>query len=148
MDDVTYDWKSPEDCALPTVIVENDCDTVAITVENPEGVTPATAKITYGGQTETVTVPAGKSEKVSFKAGKATYATVEFPGLDVEPIKATLEKLDCENGGGSGGGDSDEPSLPVTGPVAGGIAGGAALLLIAGGVLFILARRRKITFTA
>ncbi|PRY31207.1 cell wall anchor protein [Pseudosporangium ferrugineum] len=150
MENVTYDWAAPEDCALPTVIVENDCDTVAITVENPEGVTPATAKITYGDKTETVTVAAGKSEKVTFKAGKATYATVEFPGLDVEPIKATLEKLDCENGGGggTGGGDKDEPSLPVTGPVAGGIAGGAALLLIAGGVLFVIARRRKITFTA
>ncbi|MEV8505492.1 cell wall anchor protein [Actinoplanes sp. NPDC051475] len=147
MDDVTYDWAAPADCALPTVIVENDCDTVAITVENPEGVTPATAKITYGDKTETATVAAGKSEKVSFEAGKATYATVEFPGLNVEPIKATLEKLDCDNGGG-GGGDSDKPSLPVTGPVAGGIAGGAALLLIAGGVLFLMARRRKITFTA
>ncbi|WP_199511822.1 cell wall anchor protein [Nucisporomicrobium flavum] len=148
MDDVTYDWKAPEDCALPTVIVENDCDTVAITVENPEGVTPATAKITYGGKSETVTVAAGKSEKVTFDAGKATYATVEFPGLDVEPIKATLEKLDCDNGGGAGGGDSDEPGLPVTGPVAGSIAGGAALLLIAGAVLFITARRRRIRFTA
>ncbi|MFI7600805.1 cell wall anchor protein [Actinoplanes sp. NPDC049681] len=145
MDDVTYDWAAPADCELPTVIVENDCDTVTITVQNPEGVTPATAKVSYGDKTETVTVAAGKSEKVSFKAGKATYATVEFPGLNVEPIKATLEKLHCDNGGGGGG---DTPSLPVTGPVAGGIAGGALLLLIAGGVLFFTARRRKITFTA
>ncbi|MEV6601849.1 LPXTG cell wall anchor domain-containing protein [Actinoplanes sp. NPDC051346] len=148
MDNVVYDWTLPEDCDLPTVIVENDCDTVTITVENPKGVTPATAKITYGDKTESLTTAAGTSEKVSFKAGKATYATIDFPGMDVEPIKATLEKLDCDNGGGGGGGKDDEPTLPLTGPVAGSIAGGAALLLILGGVLFVMARRRKITFTA
>ncbi|MEU4221144.1 cell wall anchor protein [Actinoplanes sp. NPDC026623] len=147
MTDVVYNWTPPADCELPTIIIKNDCETVAITVENPEGVTPATAKITYGDKTETVTVAAGKSEKVSFPVGDADYATVEFPGLDVKPIKATLKDLDCGTGGSGGGGD-DGPSLPVTGPVAGGIAGGAALLLIAGGVLFFLARRRKITFTA
>jgi LPXTG-motif cell wall-anchored protein len=65
----------------------------------------------------------------------------------VEPIKATLGEVDCDNGG-EGGGDADEPSLPVTGPVAGGIAGVAVLLLIAGGVFFFIARRRKVTFTA
>lgn len=146
MKDVVYDWATPADCELPSVIVENDCDAVAITVENPKGVTPATAKITYGGRTETVTVAAGKSEKVSFETGDATFATIEFPGLDVEPIKATLGEVDCEAGGSGGGGD--EPSLPVTGPVAGGIAAGAVVLLIAGGVLFFLARRRKVTFTA
>jgi hypothetical protein len=143
MTDVVYNWAPPADCELPTIIIENDCETVAITVENPEGVTPATAKITYGDKTETVTVAPGKSEKVSFSIGDAEYATVDFPGLDVEPIKATLGDADCDSGSGGGG-----PSLPVTGPVAGGIAGGAALLLIAGGVLFFLARRRKITFTA
>ncbi|OJF13718.1 hypothetical protein [Couchioplanes caeruleus] len=147
MDDVTYDWERSEDCEWPTVIVENDCETVAITVENPKGVTPAIAKITYGDKTETMTVAAGKSEQVAFKLGRATYATIDLPELGVEPIKATLEGLECENGGG-GGGKADEPTLPVTGPVAGGIAGGAALLLLAGGALFLISRRRKITFTA
>ncbi|GGQ37890.1 LPXTG cell wall anchor domain-containing protein [Couchioplanes azureus] len=147
MADATYAWQRPEDCELPTVIVENDCETVAITVENPAGVTPVTANVTYGDESETMTVAAGKSEKVSFEASKATYAAIDFPGLDVEPIKATLERLECENGGG-GGGKADEPTLPLTGPVAGSIAGGAALLLLIGGALFVVARRRKITFTA
>jgi hypothetical protein len=148
MKDVVYNWTPPADCALPSLTVENDCDTVTITVENPKGVAPATAKVTYGDKTKSVTVAAGKTEKVTFDVSKATFATIDFPGLDVEPIKATLGEVDCDNGGGGGGGDSDDPSLPVTGPVAGGIAGGAALLLIAGGVLFFIARRRKVTFTA
>ncbi|MFI7547360.1 cell wall anchor protein [Actinoplanes sp. NPDC049599] len=150
MKDVVYDWTPPADCELPSVIVENDCKTVTITVENPEGVQPATARVTYGDSVKDVTVAPGKTEKVTFERGDDTYATVEFPDLDVEPIKATLGEVDCDNGGegGGDGGDSDEPSLPVTGPVAGGIAGVAALLLIGGGVFFFLARRRKVTFTA
>ena len=52
---------------------------------------------------------AGKTEKVTFKAGKDKFATIEFPDLDVEPIKATLGKVDCDNGGGGGGDKTDEP---------------------------------------
>jgi hypothetical protein len=152
MKDVVYNWTPPADCALPSVIVENDCKTVTVTVENPEGVQPAAARITYGDDVKDVTVAPGKTEKVSFKRGDDKYATVEFPDLDVEPIKATLGEVDCDNGGEGGGngngGDDDGPTLPVTGPVAGGIAGVAALLLVGGGVFFFLARRRKVTFTA
>ncbi|MFI5491019.1 cell wall anchor protein [Actinoplanes sp. NPDC051859] len=147
MKDVTYTWVRPADCALPTVMVKNDCETVAITVENPKGVTSAAAKVTYGTEVKDITVAAGATEKVTFKANKATFATIEFPGLNVEPVKATLEKLECENGGG-GGGKTDEPELPVTGPVVGSIAAGAALLLAIGGAVFFMARRRKVTFTA
>jgi LPXTG-motif cell wall-anchored protein len=102
-------------------------------------------------------VAPGKNAKIFFERGDAKFATVEFLGLDVEPIKATLGEVDCDNGGngggegeggGDGGGDTEEPGLPVTGPVAGSIAGVAALLLIGGGVFFFLARRRKVTFTA
>ena len=150
--DVVYDWAPPADCALPSVVVENDCKTVTVTVENPKGVQPATARVTYGNSVKDVKVAPGKTEKISFKRGNEKFATVEFPELGVEPIKATLGEVDCDNGGegggGNGGGDSDEPSLPVTGPVAGSIAGVAALLLIGGGVFFFIARRRKVTFTA
>jgi LPXTG-motif cell wall-anchored protein len=140
-DDQTFTWEQPGDCALPTVVIKNTCDTVTVTVQNPKDVVPATAEISYGGKSKTITVAAGKSGTATFKTGTAKYATVAFPNLDVKPIKATLKALDC---GGSGGGTG----LPVTGAAAGSIAGGAAVLLIAGGALFFLARRRRVTFTA
>ncbi|SDT77572.1 hypothetical protein [Actinoplanes derwentensis] len=46
------------------------------------------------------------------------------------------------------GNDEEEPQLPLTGSAAAGVAGGAFLLLVAGAVLFIVARRRKVNFTA
>jgi hypothetical protein len=152
MKDEVYDWTPPADCELPSVVVENDCKTVTVTVTNPEGVQEATARVTYGDDVKDVVVAPGKTEKISFKRGDDKFATIEFLGLDVEPIKATLGDVDCDNGGegggNGGGGDTDEPGLPVTGPVAGSIAGVAVLLLIAGGVFFFIARRRKVTFTA
>lgn len=160
----TYTWAQAENCELPGVIVESDCDTVVITVENPAGTKPVTAKIVYGGETETVEVKADEAVEVTFDRSDATVATIDFPGLDVEPIKATIEDQDCDggnggggngdggngDGGGNGGGDDgngDGGGLPLTGPAAAGIAGGAGVLLALGAVLFFLARRRRVTFT-
>lgn len=151
MKDVVYNWTPPADCALPSITIENNCKTVTVTVRNPKGVVPATAKVTYGDKSKSVTVAAGASEKVTFDVSKAKFATIDFPGLNVEPIKATLGKVDCAGGGGGGGGDGDDPDGPilaVTGPLASSIAGVAALLLIGGGVFYFIARRRKVTFTA
>ncbi|MCU7723656.1 LPXTG cell wall anchor domain-containing protein [Actinoplanes sp. KI2] len=145
MDDQKYTWTAPKDCPLPTVALVNDCTTVTVTVTNPKGVVPAEATITYGDQTKKLTVAAGSSEKATFDAGTATYATIKIAGLDKE-IKAALKELVCATpttGGGAGG-----PVLPITGAAAGTIAGVAALLLAVGGVLFFLARRRKVNFTA
>jgi LPXTG-motif cell wall-anchored protein len=145
MDDQTYTWAAPKDCPLPTVDLVNDCTTVTVTVTNPKDVVPAVATITYGDQTKKLTVAAGSSEKATFDAGTATYATIKLAGLDKE-IKAALKKVVCATpttGGGTGG-----PSLPVTGAAAGTIAGVAALLLAVGAVLFFVARRRKVNFTA
>ncbi|WP_433369264.1 LPXTG cell wall anchor domain-containing protein [Actinoplanes sp. CA-142083] len=149
MEDQKYTWTAPKDCALPTATLVNTCTDVTVTVTNPEGVIPAEATVSYGDETKKLTVAAGSSEKATFKAGTATYATIKIAGLEKE-IKAALKKLTCStptaNGGGGGG--EGGPTLPITGAAGGTIAGIAALLLIAGGVLFFVARRRKVKFTA
>ena len=145
MQDQTYTWTAPKDCALPTATITNTCTDVTITVTNPEGVVPATATVSYGKETKELTVAAGSSEKATFTAGSATFATIKIAGIDKE-IKAALKKLVCSTtppASGGGGG-----TLPITGAAAGGVAGGAAVLLIAGGALFFVARRRKVRFTA
>jgi hypothetical protein len=73
----------------------NTCKDVTVTVSNPDGVTPATAPVPYGQESKELTVAAGASEKATFAAGSAKFATVAFAGLDIKPIKATLKSLVC-----------------------------------------------------
>jgi hypothetical protein len=65
------------------------------------------------------------------------------PSTTVSPTPSATTPAPAPGGGGASGG-----GLPVTGAAAGSIAGGAALLLAIGGVLFVMARRRKVKFTA
>ncbi len=139
----TYTWERPEDCPLPAVTTDADCDTFTLTATNPDGNSPVKVEFTYGDQTETRTVEPGKSETVSFKAGDDEAALVILPELGLE-LEVVYAPEGCEGGGGGG----DEPGLPVTGAAAGGIAAGAIALLAVGAVLFVMARRRRIHFTA
>ncbi|MGS2614746.1 cell wall anchor protein [Micromonospora sp. LZ34] len=140
----TYSWQRPEDCPLPTITTEADCKTFSLTATNPEGGLPVKVEFTYGGKTETRTVAPGKSETVTFKAGKDETALVVLPDLELEMEAVYAPEGDC-GGGGAGG---EEPGLPVTGAAAGGIAAGAVALLALGAVLFVMARRRRVRFTA
>ncbi|QOC93098.1 cell wall anchor protein [Micromonospora craniellae] len=139
----TYTWQRPEDCPLPTITADATCETFALTASNPEGGLPVKVEFTYGDKTETRTVEPGKSEKVTFKAGDDEVALVALPELDLE-----LEVVYAPEGCGGGGGGEEPPGLPVTGAAAGGIAAGALALLAVGAVLFVMARRRRIHFTA
>ena len=67
-------------------------------------------------------------------------------GLDDSSPIAWEKPADCTPG--QGGGDKDEPSLPLTGAATGGIIAGAVVLLAAGAALFVVARRRRVRFTA
>ncbi|MBQ1027116.1 cell wall anchor protein [Micromonospora sp. C95] len=138
----TYSWERPEDCPLPTVTTDADCETFGLTASNPEGGMPVKVEFTYGDKTETRTVAPGSSEKVTFPAGDEEAALVVLPELGLE-----LEVVYAPEGCGGGGG-GEEPGLPVTGAAAGGIAAGAIALLALGAVLFVMARRRRIHFTA
>jgi hypothetical protein len=138
----TYAWQPPEDCPLPTVAITPDCDSFEIAVTNPEGNTPLDVVVTYGDESEELTVTAGATDTVEFAAGDQNHATISFPGLDIAPLKAVYaQPADC--GGGGGG-----PGLPVTGASVGGAAGVAVLLLGVGAGLFYLFRRRRLRFVA
>jgi len=129
-------------------IVKMDCDTITIGMDNPkDGLEWTMGFETSKGEKRQITVAPGekKTEMFSAKEGfkvKVTL-TVTFEGkkysdwTDIDYVKPA----DCDSSGNAGG-------LPVTGAAAGGIAGGAAVLLAIGVVLFVMARRRKVKFTA
>ena len=156
MKDEKYTWTRPADCPAPTVVVEDDdCRTVTVVVTNPKDVTPAEATVTYGTDTKRLTVAPGTSAKATFprrdgdrghgghRRPADDHRARRHPGLRARQARRrgrTTARAAAKQGG-------DEGGLPVTGPMAGAIAGGALALLVAGGVLYVLARRRRITFT-
>lgn len=168
-------WQRPEDCPAPTVGVEATCDTFAVSVTNPAGNLPVAASIVYGGETKKITVAPGTSEKVTFTAGTDTDATVTFTDYDLPPVTAVYvkpasctstqspsaspstpvespsvspsqsnptESTPTPSPSGSG------PGLPVTGTQIGLFAGVGAVLVGAGIVLVLGARRRRLTDAA
>lgn len=70
-------------------------------------------------------------------------------GLDADNDGIACEGLPSGGGGAGGGdGDDDKPGLPVTGAPALLIGGGGAGLLALGGGAYLLARKRRVSFTA
>ncbi|WP_329108317.1 cell wall anchor protein [Micromonospora sp. NBC_01699] len=139
----TVTWAEPENCVEPGEPVggyESTCDELIFMISNPEDGEPVTLTLTPStGEPKTLTVAPGTTETAKFPASEGLTVTPSADGLeDAEPI-AWEKPADC---GGEGGG------LPVTGAAAGGIAGGALVLLAIGITLFVVARRRRLTFTA
>ncbi|MEU5787044.1 cell wall anchor protein [Micromonospora purpureochromogenes] len=151
MKDFTGGWEKPEDCQRPEVGApdadyESTCDEMTFRISNPEDGATVTSTFTPSkGEAKTLTVEPGRTGSVSFKASKGLTVTVTGD-LDSGGPLAWEQPKDCAEGG-AGGGEPGE-GLPVTGAAAGGIAAGALALLVAGAVLFVVARRRRIRFTA
>ncbi|MGX6604123.1 hypothetical protein ACWKSP_18610 [Micromonosporaceae bacterium Da 78-11] len=131
-----------------TPIVEMDCTTITIGMDNPaDGIEWVMGFDTPKGEKREITVKPGekKVEKFSATAGFTVKVTlsVTVDGKTYSDFATVpyTQPTDCDTSGEGGG-------LPVTGAAAGGIAGGAVALLALGGVLFFLARRRKVKFTA
>ncbi|SBT53111.1 hypothetical protein [Micromonospora auratinigra] len=151
MKDFTGGWQKPADCQQPEVGVpdgsyESTCTEMTFRIVNPEdGATVTSVFTSNKGETKNLTVEPGRTGTVSFKAVKGLTVTVTGD-LDSGGPLAWEQPKGCPSGGTGGG--AEEPGLPVTGPQAGAIAGGALLLLAAGAVLFVIARRRRVRFTA
>jgi hypothetical protein len=105
---------------------------------------------------EPVVAPANKARaRVAVPASKLpefakAVTPAEIAKFDVDASDNTDAFVALLGGaaGGAGGGDSDEPSLPLTGPVAASAGGAGVLALGVGAFLFISARRRRIRFAA
>jgi LPXTG-motif cell wall-anchored protein len=147
-----FDGKPAEakDCVKPgepSGSYLSTCDELIFEVSNPaDGETVTITFTPNKGEAKTLTVEPGKTGTVSFPAQEGLKVTPSAEGMDeTEPI-AWEKPEDCDTPGQGGGGD--EPELPLTGAATGGIIAGAAVLLAAGVALFVVARRRKIRFTA
>jgi LPXTG-motif cell wall-anchored protein len=142
----------PAGCAQPDLLSQWSlgCDSVTITITNP---TDEAATVTFVPST-------GNAVPVEIAGGGSV--TVEFPptpGLSVdvlvgdesivdpdEPIEVSAEQvnaLECDEDDDGGGG-----GLPATGTSALIVAAGALALLALGAGLYLIARRRRIRFTA
>lgn len=149
IDEPLFDGKpAPADNCVepgePTGTYQSTCDELIFEVNNPaDGEIVTTTFTPNMGEPQTLTVEPGQSGTVSFPGEEGLTVTPSGDGLeDPEPIAWTKPE-DCAPGSGGG-----EPGLPLTGAAAGGIAAGAMVLLAVGGGLFVMARRRKLRFTA
>ncbi|MGH3679759.1 MAG: ComEA family DNA-binding protein [Natronosporangium sp.] len=79
------------------------------------------------------------------KAGGPRLAELVAGGDGFPPL---CDIVAVPGGGGGGGGDDDKPGLPVTGTPALLIGAGGAGLLALGGGAYLLARKRRVSFTA
>ncbi|MEV4623624.1 LPXTG cell wall anchor domain-containing protein [Asanoa sp. NPDC049573] len=133
-----HSWTEPEGGCVPDIEIEQTCDTLGITVINPPNglefdlvFTPNT------GEPQTMKVEKGKTAKVTFDASEGLVVTPSVGEDELEPI-AWTKPASCEA----------TPTLPKTGANTGAIAGGAGGLLVIGAGLFLIARRRRLRFTA
>lgn len=145
-----YTWTGPADCVTPgepQAGYESSCDKLTFGFANPDDGKAFDVTLTPNkGAAQKRTVKPGETVIVEFKAFEGLVVTPSAEGLDDASPIAWKKPATCSPGGG--GGKKDGPTLPLTGAATGGIVAGAVALLAAGAVLFVLARRRKVRFTA
>lgn len=104
---------------------------------------------TAAGKAATPAV-AKRKAATTLPEGARSLTKEEIAELDVDASDnndAFVAIVGGKAGGGAGGGE-DDPSLPVTGPVAASAAGAGVLALGVGAFLFFSTRRRRISFAA
>jgi LPXTG-motif cell wall-anchored protein len=141
----------PADCEQPDLLSQwsLDCDSVTITVQNSSEAVATVTFIPNTGNAVPVEVAGGGSATVEFPPSPGLSVDVQVGGESIvdpaNPIEVSAEQmnaLECEEEGGGGGG------LPATGTSTLIVAAGALALLALGAGLYLIARRRRIRFTA
>lgn len=134
----------------PTGFVDAEftCEIFTLTIANDFEEEVTLTVVPSVGDSVDVTVPAGEtSEPVEFPSSEGLVVDLQAEGESVlvdGPFEITSEdweELECEAEGEGG-------ELPVTGMSTGLMALGAVLLLAIGGGLFLVARRRRVSFSA
>ncbi|MEU7917160.1 cell wall anchor protein [Micromonospora zamorensis] len=147
--DKPYTWASPEDCVKPgepQAGYESTCDKLVFGFANPKDGKAFEVTLTPNkGEAQKRTVEPGQTVFVEFEAFEGLTVTPAAEGLDDTAPIAWEKPAECNPGQGGG---KDEPALPLTGAATGGIIAGAVVLLAAGAGLFVMARRRRVRFTA
>jgi hypothetical protein len=140
-----YQWERPDNCQQATVTGTSDCASGTVTIQNPATNAVAEASILVEGEENpvVVTVDPGATKAVPVKPNVTVSVTL-FGETNLIDLTSPPP---CDLGT-----DPSTPAatgiLPVTGAGVGLIAGVAVALLAAGALLFVLARRRRVRFTA
>lgn len=104
------------------------------------------------GVTEEESPEARAAHKTTFKnarvLSRGERVTDVDPTDNVDDFAVVVAAKGGAGGGGEGDGDGDGPGLPVTGPQAGLMGGIGVAVLLAGGVMFMVARRRRIVLVS
>jgi LPXTG-motif cell wall-anchored protein len=142
----------PADCGQPELLSvwSLDCDSLTITINNATDAAATVMVAPDAGEPVPVEVAGGGSGTVEFPPSAGLSVDVLLDGVSIvdpaDPIAVSsgeLAALECaEDDDGGGGG------LPATGISAIIVAGGALALLSLGAGLYLVARRRRIRFTA
>ncbi|MEU4419478.1 hypothetical protein AB0F81_02560 [Actinoplanes sp. NPDC024001] len=82
------------------------------------------------------------------KSASPSPSSSSSAGPSVSPTSSPSATAGAGAGSGGGEGGEDDPTLPITGPVATGVAATGAAVVVAGLLLFLAARRRRIVVVA
>jgi LPXTG-motif cell wall-anchored protein len=144
----------PADCARDDLVSQwsLDCDSVNIMINNSTDEATTVTFVPSTGNAVPLEVAGGGSVTVEFPPTPGLSVDVLVGGESIvdpdEPVEVSAEQVNApecdeeDEGAGGGGG------LPATGTSALIVAAGALALLALGAGLYLIARRRRIRFTA
>lgn len=123
--------QDPADCAAPATTMAETCNSLSLTVSNPDTGRPVDAVLTPStGDATTFSLAPGEEKSATFAASAGMTLTSHVTGLDDKTV-AWTEPESCA------------PQLPKTGTsLTPAISGGAALVVIGAAILFVVRRRR------